>query len=49
MDKTQVTRPVPGWRQLLWMAGIWLASVVSLGLVAGLLQLLMQAAGMRSH
>jgi Protein of unknown function (DUF2474) len=28
---------------------IWVASVISLGLVAGLLRLLMAAAGMRSH
>lgn len=35
--------------RLLWMLGLWLASVIGLGLVAGLLRLLMQAAGMHSH
>ncbi|MGZ0782980.1 DUF2474 family protein [Pseudomonas sp. TKO26] len=35
--------------RLLWMLGLWLASVLGLGLVAGLLRLLMQAAGMHSH
>jgi hypothetical protein len=31
------------------MGGIWLAGVVGLGLVAVVLRLLMQAAGMHSH
>lgn len=32
--------------RLAWMAGIWLASVGAMGLVAVLLRLLMRAAGM---
>ncbi|HEY1042427.1 MAG TPA: DUF2474 domain-containing protein [Telluria sp.] len=32
--------------RLAWMAGIWLASVAALGVVAVLLRLLMGAAGM---
>lgn len=39
----------PLWQRLGWLVLIWVASVVSLGLVAGLLRLLMAAAGMRSH
>ena len=33
----------PLWRRLAWMAGIWLASVVALGLVAGVLRLWLKA------
>ncbi len=39
----------PLWQRVGWLVLIWVASVVSLGLVAGLLRLLMAAAGMRSH
>ncbi|MGC5704325.1 DUF2474 family protein [Pseudomonas sp. NFXW11] len=51
MAKTaeQQTGPLSKRRQLLWLAAIWLASVLSLGLVAGLLRLLLHAAGLRSH
>ncbi|AGL85546.1 MULTISPECIES: DUF2474 domain-containing protein [Pseudomonas] len=51
MDRlsTRPPRPASTWQRLLWMGGIWLASVVGLGLVAGVLRLLMQAAGMHSH
>lgn len=37
------------WRKrLAWMAGIWLASVATLGLAAWAMRLLMRAAGMGS-
>ncbi|MBA1245674.1 MULTISPECIES: DUF2474 domain-containing protein [Pseudomonas] len=57
MATTREVRPVikpvetkkPLWQRLGWLVLIWAASVVSLGLVAGLLRLLMAAAGMRSH
>ncbi|MFF7706126.1 DUF2474 family protein [Pseudomonas sp. NPDC007930] len=39
----------PLWQRLGWLVLIWAASVVSLGLVAGLIRLLMAAAGMRTH
>ena len=38
----------PLWRRLGWMALIWIASVAALGVVALLIRLLMNAAGMRS-
>lgn len=47
MDKLEEKKPL--WQRLGWLLLIWVASVVSLGLVAGLLRLLMAAAGMRSH
>jgi hypothetical protein len=34
-------------RRLGWMLALWLAGVAALGAVAGLLRLLMHAAGMR--
>ena len=37
----------PGWgRRLGWMALIWALSVAALGLIAGLLRLIMNAAGL---
>jgi hypothetical protein len=36
-----------GWQRLGWFLLIWLASVLALGLVAGLLRLLMYGLGMR--
>jgi hypothetical protein len=33
-------------RRLLWMAGIWAASVLALGVAALLMRLLMKAAGL---
>ena len=47
MHKPEAKKPL--WQRLGWLLLIWAASVVSLGLVAGLLRLLMAAAGMRSH
>ena len=32
------------WRRLAWFAGLWLAGVVSVATVAGLLKLLLRAA-----
>jgi hypothetical protein len=31
--------PSPVWKRLAWMAGIWLASVIALALVAGIIRL----------
>lgn len=39
----------PLWQRLGWLALIWVSSVISLALVAGLIRLLMAAAGMRTH
>lgn len=36
-----------GWQRLGWFMLIWLASVLALGVVAGLLRLLMYGLGMR--
>ncbi|MDN2701646.1 DUF2474 domain-containing protein [Janthinobacterium sp. SUN120] len=36
------------WKRLAWMAGLWLASVATLGLAAWAMRLLMRAAGMGS-
>ncbi|WP_263260221.1 DUF2474 domain-containing protein [Pseudomonas sp. RIT-PI-S] len=46
-DSPLVKKPL--WQRLGWLLLIWTASVVTLGVVAGLLRLLMAAAGMRSH
>ncbi|WP_340609579.1 DUF2474 domain-containing protein [Xenorhabdus bharatensis] len=37
------------YKKLGWMITIWLASVLSLGIVATLFKLLMYSAGMRTH
>lgn len=40
-------RPAPLWlRRLGWMAGLWAAGVAALFLVAGLIRMIMHAAGM---
>jgi type III secretory pathway component EscS len=41
--------PAPWYKRLGWLVLIWLGSVVALGVVAGALRMLMQAAGMSSH
>lgn len=38
-----------GWKRLGWLAVIWAASVMALGVVASLFKLLMLAAGMKTH
>ncbi|MBD1554985.1 DUF2474 domain-containing protein [Pseudomonas typographi] len=48
MADTQAVKK-PLWQRLGWLVLIWAASVISLGLVAGLIRLLMSAAGMHSH
>ncbi|MDE1917230.1 MAG: DUF2474 domain-containing protein [Sphingomonadales bacterium] len=35
----------PLWKRLLWMVGIWLASVLTLGIVAGALRLWLHGLG----
>ncbi|WES91225.1 DUF2474 domain-containing protein [Dickeya fangzhongdai] len=43
-------KPVrPLWRRLVWMAVLWSASVLALGVVATLFRLLMTAAGLKTH
>lgn len=44
MPELQEKKPL--WQRLGWLALIWTASVLALGLVAGLLRLLMNAAGL---
>jgi type III secretory pathway component EscS len=44
MQDDQEKKPL--WQRLGWLLLIWSASVLALGLVAGLLRLFMQAAGM---
>jgi hypothetical protein len=44
MPEQQEKKPL--WQRLGWLLLIWSASVLALGLVAGLLRLFMQAAGM---
>lgn len=48
MAKVSETK-TPLWQRLGWLVLIWAASVVGLGVVAGLIRLLMAAAGMRTH
>lgn len=51
MDERQARRETwrRRWRQAAWMVGLWAAGVVSVALVAELIRLAMQAAGMKSH
>ncbi|MCG4452134.1 DUF2474 domain-containing protein [Pseudomonas sp. MMS21-TM103] len=44
MPNAQENKPL--WQRLGWLVAIWAGSVLALGLVAGLLRLFMQAAGM---
>lgn len=44
MKDTDEKKPL--WQRLGWLVLIWAGSVLALGLVAGLLRLLMRAAGM---
>ncbi|MDF7629937.1 DUF2474 domain-containing protein [Erwiniaceae bacterium L1_55_4] len=37
------------WRRLLWLIVIYSASVLALGIIAALMRMLMNAAGMRSE
>ena len=49
-----ITERAPGateisqWRRIGWLVAIWLAGVASLALVAGIIRLLMNAAGLSS-
>ncbi len=47
MEKDVDLKPKSLLVKLAWMAVFWLASVAALGAAAGLLKLLMRAAGMR--
>ncbi|WP_044872224.1 DUF2474 domain-containing protein [Pseudomonas sp. LFM046] len=39
----------PLWQRLGWLVGIWTLSVLSLGVVAYLLRMVMAAAGLSTH
>jgi hypothetical protein len=39
----------PLWQRLAWLVGIWAASVFALFIVASLLRLFMNAAGLTTH
>jgi hypothetical protein len=39
----------PLWQRLAWLAGIWTGSVVALFIVASLMRLFMNAAGLTTH
>ncbi len=50
IDMATSPKPVrPLWRRLVWMAVLWSASVLALGVVATLFRLLMTAAGLKTH
>ncbi|SEA61074.1 DUF2474 domain-containing protein [Paraburkholderia sartisoli] len=40
---------LPVWKRLAWLGGIWLASVLALGLVVEIIRLGMSAAGLKTH
>ena len=48
MDDNVITK-APFWKRVGWMAVIWGGSVLALFVVASVFQLLMSAAGMRTH
>ena len=39
----------PLWQRLGWLAGIWVGSVLALFIVASLMRLVMNAAGLSTH
>lgn len=44
MDTTAAPRhPAPLWRRLVWFVALWVGSVVSLGIVAGVLRAWLKA------
>ncbi|TBU76744.1 DUF2474 domain-containing protein [Pseudomonas daroniae] len=43
---TRTTEKKPLWQRIAWLAGIWTASVLSLGALSYLLRLFMNAAGL---
>jgi hypothetical protein len=45
----QQPAPGPWYKRVGWLVVIWMGSVVSLGVVAEALRMLMHAAGMSSH
>lgn len=47
MSKTQQAQPLL--KRLAWLAAIWLASVLSLGVVVEIIRLGMAAAGLKTH
>lgn len=47
MTESEPKKPL--WQRLAWLVGIWTASVLALGVVAGLMRMFMAAAGMQSH
>ncbi|TBU76746.1 DUF2474 domain-containing protein [Pseudomonas daroniae] len=44
MNRTNEKKPL--WQRIAWLAGIWTASVLSLGALSYLLRLFMNAAGL---
>ncbi|SEM93558.1 Protein of unknown function [Pseudomonas sp. ok272] len=49
LDDIEQAEKKPLWQRLGWLAGIWVGSVLALFIVASLMRLFMNAAGLSTH
>ncbi len=49
LQEIEAAEKKPLWQRLGWLAGIWVGSVLALFVVASLMRLFMNAAGLSTH